>query len=102
MIIDYIYIYENEVLDDVCLHGLTVLCLNHGFDGTYGELTFLWRDFTDGCLGGKYLVLSLFALRPPLSQTLCCKMYIQRVKVFTFYRYLYMQTRTGIKTFYHM
>lgn len=53
--------------------------------------------YADGCAGGKYgyLVLALFPLCPLIgpSLTLCCKMYIKRVMVFTFYRYLYMQTK---------
>lgn len=49
----------------------------------------LKTDYIDGSVSGKRncLVLSLY----PLSS--CWKMYIQRVKVFTFYRYLYMQTK---------
>lgn len=57
-----------------------------------------WTAGWTGRLTGEHLVLSLFALRP---STLCCKMYIQRVRVFTFFRYLYLQPRTGIKPFYH-
>lgn len=64
---------------------------------TSEHLNEIWETgYTDGCVGGKYhyLILSLFPLQPHTGPklTLCCKMYIQRVIVFTFYKYLYMQT----------
>lgn len=74
-------------------------CVRHVANGgRKSDFPSTWMKFetscTSRCFTGNHNdpVVSLFPIFG-LKLSMCCKMYIQRVRLFTFYRYLYMQTK---------